>query len=607
MSNSVLTTALPVDNPTPSEIYRPRLVIQAQTMFSGLDTQSSDPSESSGGADEGEDGNGHVTAMSFYGRACTNCYAVKCKCEYPAEGGSCLRCRRLDKECRPTVPVRRRRVQKESRSRTARLERQLSELMALVGTTSRTGSGESPDLATSTAAASVCSQTYNSTPISHTPSSTGIPDDPSIQHPINPIPSISDDGQIVHLSDNEWDESLIIFQLSILQGFPFIYIAQGVGPAQFRCQYPIVSLCIVFIASSDLQRKVAMGKTISETLTKKIIIQRRANVDLLLASIYFTGWIHHNGKPEMLTAWVQLTLTVVHDMKLNVTKLDSMLLRRALLGAFILASIGNQDESSVQALKWTSIMNESLTILADTPECPGDRLLAAQVHCHLIHQDLPLAGPFLGQPGTEVEHNPARQLYQQEASSRLQKVKTAFQMEAACNPVIAMTILATEQAIFSTAIISNFHRSLLAVSGWFRTFLPLGAQALTTLPIASFVQLSSTVETLFSLTTFESPLWDTELVTQTVDVFATMDTIAHMLKSIPGILGQRALPNATPPGEMDVISVAVENIKEQKKGWESVAAEKRALRTLLDEVWGYGMTFNDLDFEGLQREGLDSK
>jgi hypothetical protein len=185
-----------------------------------------------------------------------------------------------------------------------------------------------------------------------------------------------------------------------------------------------------------------------------------------------------------------------------------------------------------------------------------------------------------------------------------------------------MTILATEQAIFSTAvgtlgdyqppevqmqIISNFHRSLLAVSGWFRTFLPLGAQALTTLPIASFVQLSSIVETLFSLTTFESPLWDTELVSQTVDVFATMDTIAHMLKSIPGILGQRAVPNATPPGEMDVISVAVENIKEQKKGWESVAAEKRALRTLLNEIWGYDLTLNDLDFEGLQREGLDSK
>lgn len=185
-----------------------------------------------------------------------------------------------------------------------------------------------------------------------------------------------------------------------------------------------------------------------------------------------------------------------------------------------------------------------------------------------------------------------------------------------------MTILATEQAIFSAAvgtlgdyqppevqmqIISNFHRSLLAVSGWFRTFLPLGAQALTTLPIASFVQLSSNVETLFSLTTLESPLWDTELVSQTVDVFATMDTIAHMLKSIPGILGQRAVPNATPPGEMDVITVAVENIREQKKGWESVAAEKRALRTYLDEIQGYDMTFNDLDFEGLQREGLDSK
>ncbi|CAH0003617.1 unnamed protein product [Clonostachys byssicola] len=606
--------------------------------MSGLGAQNSDPPESRGGAGQSEDGNGHMAAMSFYGRACTNCYAVKCRCDFPTEGGSCLRCRRLNKECRPTVPVRRRRVQRESRSRTARLERQLGELMALVGTTNRTDSGESPDLATSTAAASVCSQTRNSTPISHTPGSVGIPDGSGIQHPTNSIPSISDDDQVIYLSDKEWEKSLTFFQLSILHGFPFIYIAQGVDAAQFRRQYPMVSLCITFIASSDLQRKVAMGRNISETLTKKIIIQRRANIDLLLASICFTGCalfilvakqaandgdrIHHNGKPEMLTAWVQLTLIVVYDMKLNVTKLDSMVLRRALLAAFILASIGNQDESSLQALKWTSVMNESLAMLADTPECPGDRLLAAQVHCHLILQYLPLGGRFFGQPSTEVEHSPARQMYQQEASSRLQKVKTAFQMEAACNPVVAMTILATEQAIFftdvstlgdyqppevQTHIISNFHRSLLAVSGWFRTFLPLGAHAFTTLPIASFVQLSSNVETLFSLTTFENPLWDTELVSQTVDVFAIMDTIAHMLKSIPGILGQCAVPNATHPGEMDVINVAVENIRGQKKGWESVAAEKRALRTLLDEVWGHDLPFNVLDFEGLQPLGPESK
>ncbi|VUC38211.1 unnamed protein product [Clonostachys rosea] len=537
------------------------------------------------------------------------------------------------------MPIRRRRVQKEPRSRTARLERQLNELMTLVGTTNRMVSGEGSSLATSSTAVSVDSRTRFSTPTSHSSTSIRTPNDSGTQQPFIPIPTITDDGQIAHLSDSEMEECFILFRLSILQGFPFIDIAQEVTPAQFRRQYPMTSLCIVFIATSDLQRKVAMGNMIAEILTKKIIFQRRASIDLLLACICFTGWlvevlylylllstqadgdgrIHHNGKPKMLTAWVQLTLTIVYDMKLNVIKLDSMVLRRALLGAFILASIGNQSEGSVQALKWTPVMNESLAILADTPpECPGDRLLAAQVHCHLIIQDLLLANPFPGQGVIATECNPENQIYRQELWLRLQEVKTAFQMEATCNTVVAMTILATEQSIFFAAIgtfseyqppevqmqiISNLHRSLLAVSGWLCTFLPLGALAFTTLPIASFVQLSSNLDTLFTLTTFDNPLWDTEFVSQTVDVLATMDTIAHMLESIPGILRQCAMPHDTHAGEKDVVTVAVENIRCQKKGWESVVTEKRALRTLLDEVWGQDLTFNVSDLERFQRKG----
>ncbi|VUC38212.1 unnamed protein product [Clonostachys rosea] len=60
-------------------------------MFSDLGAQNPDAAEGRGGADQGEDETGHIITASFYGRACTNCYAVKCRCEYLDEGGSCLR------------------------------------------------------------------------------------------------------------------------------------------------------------------------------------------------------------------------------------------------------------------------------------------------------------------------------------------------------------------------------------------------------------------------------------------------------------------------------------------------------------------------------------
>ncbi|CAK7224693.1 hypothetical protein SCUCBS95973_005604 [Sporothrix curviconia] len=76
-----------------------------------------------------------------YGRACANCSRAKCRCIYRSHGDDCERCHRLNKECRPSIPVRRKaaassaatkRSSSSTLSRTAQLEQKLDGLVSLL-------------------------------------------------------------------------------------------------------------------------------------------------------------------------------------------------------------------------------------------------------------------------------------------------------------------------------------------------------------------------------------------------------------------------------------------------------------------------------------------
>ncbi|KIH87554.1 hypothetical protein SPBR_04655 [Sporothrix brasiliensis 5110] len=75
-----------------------------------------------------------------YGRACANCSRAKCRCIYRTDSSDCERCHRLKKDCRPSIPVRRKaassgaakRSSSSTLSRTAQLEQKLDGLVSLL-------------------------------------------------------------------------------------------------------------------------------------------------------------------------------------------------------------------------------------------------------------------------------------------------------------------------------------------------------------------------------------------------------------------------------------------------------------------------------------------
>ncbi|CAK7201393.1 hypothetical protein SEUCBS139899_004097 [Sporothrix eucalyptigena] len=108
-----------------------------------------------------------------YGRACANCSRAKCRCIYRSNGNDCERCHRLNKECRPSIPVRRKaatsssatkRSSSSTLSRTAQLEQKLDGLVSLLEaqTNSRVKA------ATATASTNVSDSSRGSTANGHT-------------------------------------------------------------------------------------------------------------------------------------------------------------------------------------------------------------------------------------------------------------------------------------------------------------------------------------------------------------------------------------------------------------------------------------------------------
>lgn len=79
-----------------------------------------------------------------YGRACAGCSKAKCRCIMRGEGLSCKRCHRLQRECHPSMVVRKRSAKRPAH-RTAELEKKLDSLVTLLRSQPPGGSRVSED------------------------------------------------------------------------------------------------------------------------------------------------------------------------------------------------------------------------------------------------------------------------------------------------------------------------------------------------------------------------------------------------------------------------------------------------------------------------------
>ncbi|KAI9729358.1 MAG: hypothetical protein M1834_006881 [Cirrosporium novae-zelandiae] len=299
------------------------------------------------------------------GRACRRCATAKTKCVYPntytSPIGQCERCRRLKKECviRPVVPHKRKppktfvtptpvtsqistNLWNHSR-RVAQLEQKLDGIVNLL-TSSQASRGTSSPGET----ISLCSNPLPSNSF----------------HPVTP--QLSDNGSLPDPDvDPEYEEVLFnLYQANMAGYFPFVVIPPDTTAKNLKSQKPFLLKAIIMVASyQDPAKQTALGKGIMEYLIA-LLVDLRLNKP--------PGGIERYKMmiETMRAAYGDATASEPHTLEE----------RRALLGCFYLTSMVSATIRKLDALRFTSYMDEGCRTLLEAGEYPSDTYLT-----HLVN------------------------------------------------------------------------------------------------------------------------------------------------------------------------------------------------------------------------------
>ncbi|TLS29648.1 hypothetical protein PpBr36_00607 [Pyricularia pennisetigena] len=388
-----------------------------------------------------------------YGRACVGCSRAKCKCYTMSNGsGKCERCHRLGKVCEPPVQLRKKRKATQhspqqspshptappdsdlDASSTARLEEKLDNLVSLLrsqGVTADQSSavqGNAAGFASRVSPASDPSRTSSAYPCEATGNCfSGV----VFEANDNNISMIrtsqsSENAQTLQLVTEDIaahvitgpaaDEQLNHFRRCFLVVFPFVRIPPSMASDELRHQSPFLWLVIICVTNKSLAKQFAIEETIWSIISRRIVTQRLATMDLLLGLVCFTAWSYYFkqdrpflGMLSHLAMSVALELNLHKDVRTNVSwrgkfgrfcseqaqkqaprTLDE---RRTMLAVWSLTSWYWAAYRKAEPMTWTSYLSSCLRTLSENTEYDLDMVLAAHVKAHLIANQVTCASP----------------------------------------------------------------------------------------------------------------------------------------------------------------------------------------------------------------------
>ena len=271
------------------------------------------------------------STVTPYGRACANCSRSKCRCIRLADSGSCersvhvicvptavwcelteYRCRRLNRECRPSDPVRKPR--RPAVSKTTQLERRLDGLVSLFKSAQQSNAA-APVLGIESLSG-VYSGAEDQSPnhgSSVTPSSSRIPMPQRAMSTevfghsglMTPSLSISSAASIADISPEDWitgimfpveittyeaEDNLRVFRNLKSNYFPFLYIAPTTTAQQLRQERPFLWLCIMSTSCRSVKQQCELVHRIKASVGPRLLLHSERNMDLLLGLLVFTTW-----------------------------------------------------------------------------------------------------------------------------------------------------------------------------------------------------------------------------------------------------------------------------------------------------------------------------
>jgi hypothetical protein len=191
--------------------------------------------------------------------------------EYPYSKFTSHRCKRLKKDCLPSISNRNSKIRKPPISRTAQLEEKVDKLFSLLHSQSNVDD-RLPGVSSG----------------SSVPTQVGIPT-PQSNFNVSPS-SIYEDVSIYTIPDSLAEENLITFRRAFIPFFPFVQIPTALSASDLRLEKPFLWLVIMSLTAKSATRQCAMGDTIRQIISRKVVAEHEKSLDILLGLICYLAW-----------------------------------------------------------------------------------------------------------------------------------------------------------------------------------------------------------------------------------------------------------------------------------------------------------------------------
>ena len=184
------------------------------------------------------------------------------------------RCRRLDKDCRPSQRIRKLKAPKPVAPKTSRLEQKLDGLISMLQSDKTAPSHAT--IAASEISGSILSSHY----LDHVPLNTS--------H-LSPAVSSPDSGLVLSTDQDEQGQ-LDSFRAGHLSWLPFVHSPISVSAAHIQRESPFLWHCIATTQCKNSTHQTALGANIKELIARKLLVDCDKSLDLLQGLLVWLAW-----------------------------------------------------------------------------------------------------------------------------------------------------------------------------------------------------------------------------------------------------------------------------------------------------------------------------
>ncbi|KAJ3576920.1 hypothetical protein NPX13_g3552 [Xylaria arbuscula] len=372
------------------------------------------------------------------------------------------------------------------------------------------------------------------------------------------------------IPDNLAEEQIRTFRSAFLPMFPFVHLPLDGSASQLRHQKPFLWLVIMCLTTKSVSQQFDIEKMVWGIISRRIVSEHLADLDLLLGVICFASWSHYFKKDKpFMNMLTQLALSLVTELGLHKEvvvnraghensfgsrlhdNLRTIEERRTILAMFHLAASAWAAYRKIEPLRWNRYLDECLRIVGETNEAIMDRLLITQVKCQLLtHQ---LTCPSMNDLWEEDGLRPPSMAV---ATALLEKVEgirgnlppslrsentAQFYIDSAKLTILSMNMgrpIAQDHADYmQLQMLQAADATLHNIESWLSIFFEMPLLNWIGISVDVFAQFTHCLVMLFKLTTLERPGWDSKEVMRRANVFEILDRAAQTVDRVPVTLG----------------------------------------------------------------------